>query len=98
MPQSQPRLTVATTVLGDKVLRLHSLTGHEALSEPFRFNVTLVTEDSKPVDLAALLGTVVKVTLDEERTAKDVEHPVRYFNGYVTQVSREILPSTKWLY
>jgi type VI secretion system secreted protein VgrG len=27
-----------------------------------------------------------------------VTHPERYFNGYVAEVSREILPSAKWLY
>lgn len=98
MAESKTRLTVATTVVGDEVLRLYSLTGHEALSEPFRFSVQLVTENAKPVDLAALLGTFVKVTLDQESTATEVEHPKRYFNGYVTQVSRKILDSAKWLY
>jgi type VI secretion system secreted protein VgrG len=100
MTESTPRKTLATTVLGDDVLKLHSLKGHEALSEPFRFSVTLVTKDEKSVvDLAVLLGTVVHVTVDQESTAVEgVSHPERYFNGYVTEVSREILPSARWLY
>jgi type VI secretion system secreted protein VgrG len=99
MPESTTRLTLATTVLGKDVLKLHSLEGYEALSEPFRFRVTLVTKDENPVDMAALLGTVVKVTVDQESTAlTSVVHPKRYFNGYVTEVSRDVLPSAKWLY
>jgi len=99
MTESTPRLTLATTVLGEEVLKLISLKGHEALSEPYRFSVTLITKDDKPVDLAALLGTVVKVTLDAESTAiPGVTHPKRYFNGYVAEVSRDVLPSAKWLY
>jgi type VI secretion system secreted protein VgrG len=99
MSEATTRLTLAKTELGDEVLKLHSLKGDEALSEPFRFIVTLVTRDEKPVDAAALLGTVVKVTLDREMTTNTAEeHPKRYFNGYVTQISREVLPSAKWLY
>lgn len=99
MPASKTRLTLATTVLGDKALRLHSLTGQEALSEPFRFSVALVTQDEKPIDPAALLGTIVKVTLDQEATADpSLVHPPRYFNGYATQIAREPLRSGKWLY
>jgi type VI secretion system secreted protein VgrG len=91
---------LATTVLGDDVLKLHSLNGHEALSEPFQFTVTLVSRDDKSVvDLAVLLGTVVHVTVDQENTAvQGVSHPERYFNGYVSEVSREVLPSARWLY
>ncbi|HTV21686.1 MAG TPA: type VI secretion system tip protein TssI/VgrG, partial [Polyangiaceae bacterium] len=99
MTETTTRLTLAETVLGKEVLKLHSLTGHEALSEPFRFSVTLVTKDDKPIDPAALLGTVVKLTLDKESTTNPaLVHPKRYFNGYVTQVSRAVLPSAKWLY
>lgn len=99
MPDIEKRLTAAKTVHGDEALCLHSLTGCEALSEPFRFSVQLVTQDTKPIDPATLLGTVVKVTLDQETTAMPVEHPKRYFNGFVTQVSRKVLSSSgKWLY
>jgi type VI secretion system secreted protein VgrG len=99
MPVTKTRLTLATTALGDEVLRLHGFWGHEALSEPFRFSVTLVTQNKKPIVQSALLGTVVKVTLDQESTADStLVHPKRYFNGYVTQVSRENLPSGEWLY
>ena len=37
MAESDIRKTLATTVLGESVLRLSSFKGHEALSEPFRF-------------------------------------------------------------
>jgi type VI secretion system secreted protein VgrG len=93
MPASETRKTFAKTVLGEAVLKLHSLEGHEALSEPYRFSVTLVsdTRENRPIDQSALLGTVVKVTLDEEYTAdtSQVARPPRYFNGYVTKISLE---------
>src|SRR5687768_5302652 len=100
MTASTPRKTKAKTVLGEEVLKLHSLDGHEALSEPFKFTVTLVTKDAKSVvDLAVLLGTIVHITVGEESTAvQGVKHDDRYFNGYVTDVSREALLDGKWLY
>ena len=100
MPASTTRKTLATTVLGDRVLRLHSLTGQLALSEPFLFSVTLVTQDEKPIDPSALLGTVVKITVDQEFTAdtSQPDHPPRYFNGYVTQISLERLSNSYRLY
>ena len=101
MTEPTTRLTFATTVLGPEVLRLQSFTGQEALSEPFQFTVTFSTKDDKPVDLAALLGTVVKVTLEQESTASKsvTPHPKRYFNGYVAEVSRKGLQMVnKWLY
>jgi len=99
MAASTPRKIKATTVLGEEVLKLHGFDGHEALSEPFKFTLTLVTQDAKSVDLAALLGTIVHVTVGEESTAAQrVKHEDRYFNGYVTSVSREALLNTKWLY
>ncbi|HWO14023.1 MAG TPA: type VI secretion system tip protein TssI/VgrG [Polyangiaceae bacterium] len=87
MSESETRKTFATTVLGDTVLRLHGLRGREALSEPFQFSVTLLSDQKDPIDQTKLLGTLVKVTLDQEYTADDSipEHPPRYFNGYVTQ-------------
>jgi type VI secretion system secreted protein VgrG len=91
MPVSEARKTSATTVFGDTVLRLHSLTGHEALSEPFLLSVTLVSDQKDPIDQTALLGTLVKVTVDEEYTADlgQPSHPLRYFNGYVTKTCLE---------
>ncbi len=89
---SEPRITSAKTVLGDS-LELHGLTGHEALSEPFLFVVTLVSDsrDNEPIDPNALLGTVVKVSVDREYTGDNStpDHPTRYFNGVVTKISME---------
>jgi type VI secretion system secreted protein VgrG len=83
-------MTLATTVLPDRVLSLHSLKGHEALSEPFLLELGLVSDarENLPINQSALLGTLVKVTLDQEYTAdaSKPEHPSRYFNGYVTKI------------
>ena len=93
MTASETRKTFATTVLGESVLRLHSLTGYEALSEPFRFSLTLLSDSRlhQPIDQAALLGTVVKVTVDQDYTAASgmPEHPARHFNGYVSEGAGE---------
>ena len=102
MSASETRKTFATTVLGESVLRLHSLTGYEALSEPFRFSVTLASDSrqNQLIDQAALLGTVVKVTVDQDYTAANgiPEHPPRYFNGYVSEVALEGMYGSHWLY
>jgi type VI secretion system secreted protein VgrG len=102
MAEREIRKTLATTVLGESVLRLSSFKGHEALSEPFRFSVQLVSDSRKnaPIDQAALLGTVVKVTLDQDYTASTgmPDHPPRYFNGHVSEVSLEGMFGSHWLY
>lgn len=102
MSASETRKTLATTVLGESVLRLHSLTGYEALSQPFRFSVTLLSDSRlhPPIDQAALLGTVVKVTVDQDYTAaKGIpDHPPRHFNGYVSQVELEGMYGSHWRY
>lgn len=102
MAASEPRKTLATTVLGDSVLRLHSLTGYEALSEPFQLSVTLLSDSRQNplIDQAALLGTVVKVTVDQDYTAANAipEHPPRYFNGYVSEVALEGMYGSFWRY
>ncbi|MET0389580.1 MAG: type VI secretion system tip protein TssI/VgrG, partial [Polyangiales bacterium] len=80
--------TFVKTDLGDKALMLHGLTGREALSQPYSFSLTLVNKlEDPPINQAALLGTVVKVTLDDEYSAdpRVTEKPKRYFNGYVTR-------------
>jgi type VI secretion system secreted protein VgrG len=102
MPVSETRRTSATTVLGDTVLRLHSLTGYEALSEPFLFNVTLLSDSRQnaPIDPSELLGSVVKVSVDQEYTAQlgRPDHPARYFNGIATKVAFEAMYGSYRLY
>jgi type VI secretion system secreted protein VgrG len=82
--------TYVETVLGKEVLLLHGMTGREALSQPFAFTVTLVSDVRKnqPIDQSKLLGTMVKVTLASEYSADPslADKPTRYFNGYATQV------------
>src|ERR1051325_7455167 len=58
------------------------MSGREALSKPFEYEVTLLTEDPK-LDLGTLIGEQVTVTLavGPEQSAK------RYFNGWVTRAA-----------
>ena len=95
MPASEKRETFAMTVLGENVLRLYSLTGYEALSEPFQLSLQLASDsrENAPLDQAALLGTVVKVTVDKDYTAVNglPDHPPRYFNDRVIQVIDHVL-------
>ncbi|HTQ05192.1 MAG TPA: type VI secretion system tip protein TssI/VgrG [Polyangiaceae bacterium] len=65
--------------LGDK-LAFYTMSGREALSRPFVYQVDLLSEDDS-VDLLALLGKPVSVAL--ERT----DGVVREFNGVVTNFS-----------
>lgn len=55
------------------------LTGREALSEPFVFNLTLLGEDAR-LDRSKLLGQSVTVTLPTQSL-----NTPRYFNGKVTK-------------
>lgn len=50
------------TVLGDNELLLQRFRGRESVSEPFEFTVDMLSEN-KAVDLKALLGTPVTLTL-----------------------------------
>ncbi|CAI8915932.1 type VI secretion system tip protein VgrG [Kosakonia quasisacchari] len=55
------------------------LTGHEALSEPFSFNLTLLGEDAR-LDRSKLLGQPVTLTLPTQSLTTS-----RYLNGKVTR-------------
>ena len=84
--------TFVKTDLGDKALLLHGFTGREALSEPFTFSLTLTNPlKDPPIDQQALLGTMAKLTLDDEYSAdtRVARKPKRHFNGYVTRTALE---------
>src|ERR1022692_4337813 len=56
------------------------LHGTETLSEPFIFEVDLISP-SPNVDISSLVGQTVAIGVDVNRGS------VRYFNGYVSQAS-----------
>src|SRR5689334_8710606 len=70
------RTAMFASPLGEK-LAFYSMSGREALSRPFVYEVDLLSEDDS-LDLLALLGQPVTVGL--ERT----DGKVREFNGIVT--------------
>ena len=64
MPYTQDnRICTFTSVLGNDALLLQRLSGHEGVSLPFSFDVTLLSPDEN-LDLAALVGTGITITLD----------------------------------
>jgi len=62
--------------------------GQEALGRPFKYDLTLLSEDGDLV-LSDLLGQVVTVELDLPQTTPTPNDGIRYFNGYVTRFSRQ---------
>ncbi len=74
-----PRVIEAHTPLSPKALVFHEMTGVEALSTLFDFNVTLV---SKQVDIApkALLGQDITLAIETEN-----DGPKRFFSGLCTR-------------
>jgi type VI secretion system secreted protein VgrG len=73
--------------LGDQLLFRH-MEGQEALGRPFKYDLTLLSEDGDLV-LSDLLGQVVTVELDLPQTTPTPNDGIRYFNGYVTRFSRQ---------
>ena len=71
---------VATSPLGDNVLLFWRMTGTEAISQPFAYEVEFLSEthDLKPKDL---LGLNVQIRVD----CPEQESNYRYFHGYVTR-------------
>jgi type VI secretion system secreted protein VgrG len=72
-----------TSPLGDGVLALESMQGHEGLGQTFVYELSLVSKDFG-VDLSKLLGQPMTVRLDLE----DDDDKPRYFNGIVTRASQ----------
>jgi type VI secretion system secreted protein VgrG len=73
------RTAMFASPLGEK-LAFFSMSGREAMSRPFIYEVDLLSDDDS-LDLLALLGQTV--TIGVERT----DGSVREFNGYVTHFS-----------
>ncbi|HTV78592.1 MAG TPA: type VI secretion system tip protein TssI/VgrG [Steroidobacteraceae bacterium] len=82
MPADQAsRIFQFTSPLGKDVLLLHRMTGTEALSQPFQWDIDLISEKGD-IDADALLGKEVTVamTLPQGGT--------RYFHGVVGEFSQ----------
>ena len=73
--------------LGDHLL-FHRMETEEELGQPFKYNLTLLSERGDLV-LSDLLGQVVTVELDLRNTTQTPNEGTRYFNGYVTRFSRQ---------
>src|SRR5262245_49330629 len=69
------RLMAVTTPLGSDVLLLTGFSGHEALSQPFRFELELLAENRREIAFEKLLGQKITVQLSLPRDKK------RTFNG-----------------
>lgn len=70
-----------TSPLGADALWLESLEGGEYISEPFRFELTMLTEQDF-VDASALIGKPAHATLVDGNGDK------RYIHGIVTRFSQ----------
>ena len=81
-PTSGSRDIAIATPLGEDAVVLESMTGHEHLSEPFEFKVSLLSTD-RNIKGEALLGENVTIRL----RSHDPDTP-RYFNGFVTSFSQ----------
>ena len=82
MPDTQGgQFILVTTPLSDDVLLLRSFTGHEGISQPFRFRLELVSE-KHPINLESIIGQnlTANMTLSDGST--------RYFNGFVSQFTQ----------
>jgi type VI secretion system secreted protein VgrG len=75
-------LMTMTSPLGTDVLIPIALTAHEAISQPFQFDVTAVSQ-SGVIDANQLLNNPACVTL------QDAGAPVRYFHGIVQSVTAD---------
>jgi type VI secretion system secreted protein VgrG len=71
------RLIAINTALGQNALLLQSFTGHEGISQLFRFDLELLSENDL-ISFHDIVGTNATVTV---KTAGDP----RYFNGYISR-------------
>jgi type VI secretion system secreted protein VgrG len=79
--QADRPMTV-TTPLGPDVLLLLGFSGHEAISQPFRYELDLAAEDQTQVDFDKLLGHKITVALTVPGGRK------RYFSGICISLSQ----------
>ena len=81
MPRSQANRTIAVgTPLGDDVLLLRTMTGHEQLGRMFQYELDLASEDPN-IDVNKVLGDNMTVRLEM------ASGETRYFNGFVSRFS-----------
>jgi type VI secretion system secreted protein VgrG len=78
------RSLAVTTPLGADVLLLESITGTEAISEPFRFQLEMLAESTVDISFDKLLGQKVTVRLDLPKNEK------RFFSGVVASFSQGV--------
>lgn len=78
------RPLAVTTPLGEDVLLLVGISGHEAISQLFSFQLELLAEDSSKVKFDKLLGMPIGITLQLP------EEKQRYFNGICRRVSQGV--------
>ncbi|HSE91341.1 MAG TPA: type VI secretion system tip protein TssI/VgrG [Candidatus Binatia bacterium] len=79
MPETQGDQFISlTTPLGDDVLLLQKLTGHEGISQLFNFRLELASEKA-PIGLESIIGQPVTVSMTLSDGSK------RYFNGFASQ-------------
>jgi type VI secretion system secreted protein VgrG len=69
------------TPLGDDALLLESFSGSEAISEPFRFRMELLSESPTPIPFESLLGEAATITLPLPDGSS------RFINGVVVRLS-----------
>jgi type VI secretion system secreted protein VgrG len=72
------RLMSLTTPLGENVLLLAGLTGTEAMSRLFSFNLELLSEQTT-IDFKSIIGENVTITIAQS------DNSPRYFNGLVSR-------------
>jgi type VI secretion system secreted protein VgrG len=75
------RLLRLKTPLGPDALLITQLTGREALSQLYHFELTLLAPAEKVIDFSKLLGQPVSIELDAEKKT-------RYFHGIVSRFSQ----------
>jgi type VI secretion system secreted protein VgrG len=79
--QAERAMTV-TTPLGPDVLLLAGFKGYEAISQPFRFQLDLLAENSNRIDFDKIIGE--KITINVEL----VQGSKRYFDGICSRISQ----------
>jgi len=88
----QNRSLSVTTPLGPDKLILRAVRGTEALSELFRFELDMVSEDPE-IDFKAIVGQTVTVRLEQADGAG-----VRFIDGLVTKFSQHDYDARLWAY
>lgn len=85
MPIPTEKFVRILSPLGEQLL-FHRMEGEEALGQPFRYDLTLLSKSSDLV-LSDFLGKVVTVELNLQDTNAAPNDRVRFFNGYITRFS-----------